>query len=85
MNKIALISGLLTLSLLSCESVKPAIVSTENSLSTADEVLMTQVQKDVLKYFWEYAAPNSMLGRERYHEDGIYPQNDKDVITTVGS
>ena len=85
MNKIALISGLLTLSLLSCESVKPTIVSTEDPLSTADEVLMTQVQKDVLKYFWEYAESNSMLGRERYHEDGIYPQNDKNVITTGGS
>ena len=46
---------------------------------------MDRVQKDALKYFWDYAEPNSMLGRERYHEDDIYPDNDKHVITTGGS
>ncbi|MCY1692776.1 hypothetical protein OVA29_21940 [Exiguobacterium sp. SL14] len=50
-----------------------------------DEQLMDKVQKDALKYFWDYAEPNSMLGRERYHEDNIYPDNDKHVVTTGGS
>ncbi|KMQ64692.1 periplasmic beta-glucosidase [Chryseobacterium angstadtii] len=50
-----------------------------------DEQLMDRVQKDALKYFWDYAEPKSMLGRERYHEDNIYPDNDKHVITTGGS
>ena len=85
MKKIVLISGLLSLALVSCESTKPISASTNATLNNADEVLMTKVQKDVLKYFWEYAEPHSKLGRERYHEDGIYPQNDKNVITTGGS
>lgn len=55
------------------------------SNTMTDEQLMDKVQKDALKYFWEYAEPNSKLGRERYHEDNIYPDNDKHVITTGGS
>lgn len=50
-----------------------------------DEQLMDKVQQDALKYFWDFAEPHSMLGRERYHEDNIYPQNDKNIITTGGS
>ncbi|KIA88722.1 glucoamylase family protein [Kaistella jeonii] len=50
-----------------------------------DEQFMDKVQQDALKYFWDFAEPHSMLGRERYHEDNIYPQNDKNVITTGGS
>ena len=46
---------------------------------------MDKVQSDALKYFWDFAEPNSYLGRERYHEDDIYPDNDKHVITTGGS
>ena len=46
---------------------------------------MDKVQSDALKYFWDFAEPHSYLGRERYHEDNIYPDNDKDVITTGGS
>lgn len=85
MKKIVLISGLLSLALVSCESLKPISASANTTLTNTDEVLMTKVQKDVLKYFWEFAEPTSMLARERYHEDGIYPRNDKNVITTGGS
>lgn len=46
---------------------------------------MDKVQSDALKYFWDFAEPHSYLGRERYHEDNIYPENDKHVITTGGS
>lgn len=85
MKKIVLISGLLSLALVSCESLKPISALANATLTNTDEVLMTKVQKDVLKYFWEFAEPTSMLARERYHEDGIYPRNDKNVITTGGS
>ena len=86
MKKVILISGMLGLLLWSCKSTKSIIDSNETHLKNeSDEVLMTQVQKDVLKYFWEYAEPNSMLGRERYHEDNIYPDKDKHIITTGGS
>ena len=85
MKKIVLISGLLSLALVSCDSMKLISASANTTLTNTDEVLMTKVQKDVLKYFWEFAEPTSMLARERYHEDGIYPRNDKNVITTGGS
>ena len=77
MKKVILIFGTVSALLISCETAKPALDSSPIQLkSNSDAALMTQVQKDVLKYFWEYAEPNSMLARERYHEDNIYPQND---------
>ncbi|MBA5629598.1 glucoamylase family protein [Moheibacter lacus] len=50
-----------------------------------EEMLMNQVQQDVLKYFWDFAEPNSLLARERYHPDGNYPENDANVVTSGGS
>ncbi|MEZ0131580.1 beta-glucosidase, partial [Flavobacterium sp. LBUM151] len=41
-----------------------------------DEQLLNVVEKETFKYFWDYAEPNSGLGRERYHPDGVYPEND---------
>ena len=80
MKKIILISGIAAIALGSC-----ATVASSHKAKKTDEQLMDQVQKEVLTYFWDYAEPNSMLGRERYHEDGKYPHNDKNVITTGGS
>ena len=57
-------------------------IITKNS---SDQQLMDLVQQQSIKYFWDFAEPNSLLARERYHEDGIYPQNDAHVITTGGS
>ncbi|MDP2453088.1 MULTISPECIES: glucoamylase family protein [unclassified Kaistella] len=86
MKKVMLLAGVAVMFLMSCETTQTVRKSNDSHLiSNADEVLMNRVQKDALKYFWDYAEPNSMLGRERYHEDGIYPQNDKNVITTGGS
>lgn len=48
-----------------------------------DEQVLDQVQKDAIKYFWEYAEPNSKLARERYHTDD--PGNDANIVTTGGS
>mgnify|MGYP006169442555 CR=1 FL=1 len=70
----------------SCQSQK-TVTETKNTETSklTDQQLMDKVQKDALKYFWDYAEPNSMLGRERYHEDDIYPDKDKHVVTTGGS
>ena len=76
-----------TFGLVSCninKNLSETKVSSQKSELTNNQ-LMDKVQKDALKYFWDYAEPNSLLGRERYHEDGIYPQNDKHVVTTGGS
>lgn len=61
------------------KTVTPAVVK------LSDEELMDVVQKQTFKYFWDYAEPNSGLARERYHPDGVYPENDANVVTTGGS
>lgn len=53
--------------------------------SLSREALLDTVQKQTLKYFWDYAEPNSGMARERYHPDGEYPKNDSHVVTTGGS
>lgn len=53
------------------------------STQYTDDQLVTMVQKDVLKYFWDYAEPNSKLARERYDTD--QPSTDATTITTGGS
>ncbi|WP_089770278.1 glucoamylase family protein [Epilithonimonas hominis] len=74
--------------LLSCKNNQVSKTLTETkpiSKKFTDNQLMDKVQSDALKYFWDFAEPHSYLGRERYHEDNIYPENDKHVITTGGS
>lgn len=51
----------------------------------SEEALLDTVQKQTLKYFWDYAEPNSGMARERFHPDGVYPRNDAHVVTTGGS
>lgn len=51
----------------------------------SDSALLDVVQKQTFKYFWDGAEPNSGMAPERINVDGIYPENDKDVVTTGGS
>lgn len=55
----------------------------ENSIS--EDSLLTLIQERHFQYFWNGAEPNSGMARERYHEDGNYPQNDKHIVTLGGS
>src|SRR5690606_3467207 len=55
------------------------------ALDTQQENLLTKVQQQTFQYFWEGAEPNSGLARERIHIDGVYPENDQNVITIAGS
>ena len=59
----------------------PATASSE----LTDDALMDTVQHRTFLYFWEGAEPNSGLAPERYHVDGVYPQNDANVVTSGGS
>jgi len=54
-------------------------------IKLTDDQLLTEVQKQTYKYFYEGAEPISGLARERYHEDNIYPDNDKNIIATGAS
>lgn len=51
----------------------------------SDDSLMTLVQYQTFQYFWDGAEPVSGLACERVHMDGIYPSDDKNVITSGGS
>jgi hypothetical protein len=55
------------------------------SSEISDDSLLTLVQYRTFQYFWDGAEPVSGMARERFHVDNIYPENDKDVITTGGS
>ncbi len=48
-----------------------------------DSQIIEMTQQDVLKYFWEYAEPNSKLARERYDTEN--PGMDANVVSTSGS
>ncbi|HLW10004.1 MAG TPA: hypothetical protein VKX35_06370, partial [Fermentimonas sp.] len=58
--------------------------SRPTSFSSHDDFL-DFIQKSHLNYMWDGAEPTSGLAPERMHIDGVYPQDDADVITTGGS
>jgi hypothetical protein len=47
--------------------------------------LLTLTQYRTFEYFWDGAEPVSGMARERIHLNGIYPDNDKNVVTTGGT
>lgn len=51
----------------------------------SDDELLNLVQAKTFQYFWDGAEPSSGMARERFHADGVYPQNDKNVVTSGGS
>lgn len=57
----------------------------EPEVSLSDEELLDLVQEQTFNYFWDGAEPNSGMARERIHMDGVYPQNDQDIVTTGGT
>ncbi len=59
--------------------------TSNNVQKLSEDELLTEVQRQTYKYFYEGAEPTSGLARERYHSDNIYPDNDKDIIATGAS
>lgn len=51
----------------------------------SDDSLLTLVQYCTFQYFWDGAEPVSGMARERFHIDGVYPENDMNVVTSGGS
>ena len=54
-------------------------------MAAEDSALFRLVQEKTFQYFWDGAEPVSGLGRERFHADGNYPDNDKNVVTSGGA
>jgi hypothetical protein len=67
----------------SCNKDEDEVTPPIETPTLTDEQLLDLVQKDALKYFWDYAETNSKLARERYHTDD--PSNDANIVTTGGS
>ncbi|MDQ8005200.1 MAG: glucoamylase family protein [Pedobacter sp.] len=59
--------------------------TTNKTQKLSDDELLTEVQRQTYKYFYEGAEPTSGLARERYHSDNIYGKHDKDIIATGAS
>lgn len=68
-----------------CAPSRQSSDKNDKNIVLSDEQLLDTVQYRYFKYFWDGAEPTSGLARERFHEDDVYPQNDKHVITTGGS
>ena len=64
-------------------SCKKDLVDNSKSTTNSDLNLMKRAQKDVFKYFYDYAHPNSKLARERIHENDL--SFDQNVVTIGGS
>lgn len=85
MNKFFSIAIVLLL-VAGCNSGKKATMSKdEEVLAAEDTVLFRKVQQQTFQYFWDGAEPVSGLGRERFHVDDNYPENDKNVVTSGGA
>lgn len=61
---------------------EPPVDPPKNTTYT-DAQIIDMVQKETLKYFWDFSETNSKLARERYHTDN--PGMDAGVISTGGS
>ncbi len=83
-NRSLIISAFLFLLFASCNSLKKTTSDLVN-VSKEEDALYTLVQHKTFQYFWDGAEPNSGMARERFHEDGIYPADDKNVVTSGGS
>lgn len=71
--------GLLILIQLSCGTKQG---SSRNQGRLSDNQILDSVQYHTFQYFWDGAEPVSGAGRERFHADNIYPQNDKNTVAT---
>jgi hypothetical protein len=68
-----------------CKSIKKSTVQNIVSIAVEDTALFRKVQQQTFQYFWDGAEPVSGLARERFHADNVYPENDKNIVTSGGA
>ncbi len=78
---------IISLSLISCKQGNRNFTEKvrQNLSSLSDDQILDSIQFYTFQYFWTGAEPVSGMARERFHLDGVYPQNDKQVVTSGGS
>ncbi len=69
----------------SCGKSETNSIESDSKDTISDDSLLNKVQYQTFQYFWEGAEPTSGMARERIHLDGIYPQQDQNVVTSGGS
>jgi hypothetical protein len=85
MNKTKpIIIALLVLMVTACSGQRK-LTKAINTIPKEYDAIYTDVQRTTFQYFWDGAEPVSGLGRERFHVDGNYPDNDKSIVTIGGS
>jgi len=84
MKAICIISLFMLFTACSCIKSRKAALDTQ-PVKISDDSLLTLVQLRTFQYFWDGAEPNSGMARERIHVDGIYPDNDMNVVTSGGT
>lgn len=67
------------------QAVFPSGSAVTGKIDIADTALFNKVQYQSFQYFFQGAEPVSGLARERFHDDNIYPENDKHVVTSGGA
>ena len=82
--------ALLLAGTIGCNSGTPktaveSATATKDSAQLDDSAIFKTVQKQYFRYFWDGAEPNSGMGRERFHVDNNYPENDKNIVTSGGA
>jgi len=75
---------ILTAGLACSHSKKISKIEDQVKFNKEDQAMFTNVQRQTFQYFWDGAEPNSGLARERFHVDGVYPEKDKNVVTSGG-
>lgn len=85
MKKHLLFGFILVFASLSFVNTSKPIANKADRPLLSDDSLLTLVEYQTFNYFWDGAEPNSGMARERIHSNDIYPQNDKNIITTGGS
>jgi hypothetical protein len=70
---------------LSCGPQQKTAELNETNEGISDDSLLTLTQYQTFQYFWDGAEPTSAGARERFHEDNVYPDNDKHIITSGGT
>jgi hypothetical protein len=87
MKKIIVAISLLAIycTTVNCNSVNTTAQHQKEVITLSDTALFRLVQQQTFQYFWEAAEPVSGLARERFHVDNVYPENDKNIVTSGGS
>src|SRR5690606_16498410 len=67
-----------------CDNQQAGSADVDRDNVLTDDSLLSLVQRQTFQYFWQGAEPVSGMAPERIHIDGVYPQNDRDVVTVGG-